>query len=270
MSEPMTLGQINKQLNTLGFNASINPTLATQIQGMETEAGKFLNALERAHEDANAKRWIGKMLERIGFPNAAANDGGSQPVNNAPSQTPSAQTPQDRPSTADNQNNGQNRGGIARETLTFHVYGVKAALSFEMDSTRSGRPTVALDAAFSISEKKFNWEEKTRIQLTPQELPTVTAVLMGYIPRCEFKNHGKANNKGFSIENQGNNFFVRVMEKDNGVKAVPMNHEDAFYVVGLLLRQISRVFPELDGTTVEAMIKRYAAVKLGHGATVKR
>ena len=96
---------------------------------------------------------------------------------------------------------------------------------------------------------QFDWQNKVRIQLTRQELPIVAAVVLGYRSACEFKNHGAGNDKGFSMERQGGGrVFVRVFARDQGVKAVPIETADEFYVAGLFLRQLGKVMPWLDGT----------------------
>jgi hypothetical protein len=44
--------------------------------------------------------------------------------------------------------------------------------------------------------------------------------------------------------------FVRVFARDQGVKAVPIEVADAFYVGGLFLRQLGKVMPWLDSTGI--------------------
>jgi len=161
------------------------------------------------------------------------------PTDQAPTNTnPSidAESPGSRADHSPWQDAGARRVGV-------HVYGSKAALCFEADETRGAVPTVALDAASAIGPKQYDWGHKIRLQLTRNELPATLCVLVGYGPRAEFKNHGPANDKGFSIEHQGDKFFVRVWAKDQGVKAVPLSREDAFHVAGLFLRQLCLAAP---------------------------
>ncbi len=129
------------------------------------------------------------------------------------------------------------------ERSGVHVYGGKAALCFEADETRGAVPTIALDAASATGPKQYDWRHKIRLQLTKNELPAVLSVLVGFVPKAEFKNHGPDNDKGFGIEHQGDKLFVRVWAKDQGVKAVPMPLEDAFYVTELFLRQLRKAAP---------------------------
>ena len=143
------------------------------------------------------------------------------------------------------------------DRYSVHVYGGKAALCFEHDLKRnSDLCTVAIDAATSIGERRYNWQEKVRLQVTQQELPVVTAVLCGILPACEFGQHGPEKNKGFSFERQdGGKIFVRVFAKDQGVKAVPMEAPDVFRVASLFVRQIRLNQPWLDATGVLGMLR---------------
>ena len=81
------------------------------------------------------------------------------------------------------------------------------------------------------------------------------AVLLGWLPRCEYKNHGPDHHKGFSLEDQGATFFVRVFAKDQPVRAVPMIPEEAFPVAALVLRQLQAATPGLEGAALLAVLQ---------------
>lgn len=142
------------------------------------------------------------------------------------------------------------------EHSKFHVYGGKAALCFEEDTTRGGVPTIALDAAPSVGPKTYDWKVKTRLQMTRAELPVVAAVLLGTRGSCEFKSHGHDNSKGFSMERQaGGKIFTKVFEKGQAVKAVPIEAADVFYVASLFLLQIRRNSPWLDAASTMDLVR---------------
>lgn len=146
--------------------------------------------------------------------------------------------------------------GQLAERSKFHVYGNKAALCFEEDVTRGGVPTIALDAAPSDAPRSYKWGSKTRIQMTRAELPVVASVLLGTRTRCEFKAHGQDKTKGFSLERQaGGKVFVRVFEKDQPVKAVPIEAADVFYVASLFMLQIRRISPWLDAASAIDLVR---------------
>ncbi len=140
------------------------------------------------------------------------------------------------------------------------VYGAKAALTFEEDVTQGGFHTVALDAAIALKPREYNWSQKTRIQLTRQELPTVIAVIAGIVPQAEYANHGADKNKGFSLEDQGDKVFVKVFAPE-GVKAIPIAPEDSFAVLALMMRQLAKNHPGMTTadlfTVLQPTLARY-------------
>lgn len=147
-------------------------------------------------------------------------------------------------------------GNQVEERSKFHVYGGKAALCFEEDTTRGGVPTIALDAAMASSPRVYLWKEKTRIQLTRAELPVVAAVLLGARNACEFKAHGEGKNKGFSMQRQpGGKVFVKVFEAEKPVKAVPIEAPDVFFVASLIMLQIRRITPWLDASSTMDLVR---------------
>ena len=239
MSDILTIKAVNTMLSVCGF-PSIDPATAQRIKGAD-EKGRFPEALEKARINPNARRWIAGLLRHVGVTAPAA----------ARSAEPQAPTPAAAPI----QSAGE------RDYLSFHVYGGKAALCFGADQTRRGLHTVYLDAAPAVGEREYDWTQRIRIQLTRIELPEVAAVLLGYLPKCEFGNHGAERTKGFSIEAQQGKFFVKVWEKGNSVRAVPMILEDAFYVSGLLLRQLGRAFEGGGEVPVAHLVREYARLK---------
>jgi len=85
-------------------------------------------------------------------------------------------------------------------------------------------------------------------------LPVAAAVLLGYKKQCEFKNHGKENNKGLSLEDQSDKVFYRVFTK-GAMHAVPVSEGDRFHVTALFLRQIRQHYKWLDGASVGLMLR---------------
>lgn len=142
-----------------------------------------------------------------------------------------------------------------------HVYGAKAALCFEADETRFGIHTVCIEAADATAPKQYDWGNKIRVQLTRDELPVVTAVLFGWLPRCEYKNHGEDNSKGFSLEDQGDKLFMRVFARARQVKAVPIPPEDAFYLAQLFLGQMKKNAPGLSGGEILTTLRQVLAAR---------
>ena len=140
--------------------------------------------------------------------------------------------------------------------LAHHVYGKQAALYFNESTTRSGQPTLILEAAVANGPQSYNWSEKIRIQLTPEELLNVVSVLLNLLPHCEYSAHGPEHDKGFSLTHQGNSIFCRVFAKNQKVRAVPISMEDAFRVAALGIRQIQQSTPWLDTTGLLGLLRR--------------
>jgi hypothetical protein len=57
------------------------------------------------------------------------------------------------------------------------------------------------------------------------------------------------------MERQGTKVFTKVFEKDGGVKAVPIEAADAFYVTTLLLLQIRKISPWLDASSTIELVR---------------
>lgn len=123
-----------------------------------------------------------------------------------------------------------------------HVYG-RFAFAFDATTGPTGRPTVGIDAAERAPgagrQAPGLWDDKIRLHLTAIELPEVIAVLLGWLPRCEFKHHGPAKDKGFELEHQGQNLFIKVF-RPKTVRAVAIDPEGALRVAHLMLHQFCR------------------------------
>lgn len=149
---------------------------------------------------------------------------------------------------------GEDQPDETERPKSVHVYGGKGALCFEEDETKNGFHTIAIDAAESTGPKQYDWANKIRIQLTREETPVLLAVMLGVLPQCEYKNHGQQNNKGFSVQDQGNQYFIRVFGPD-GVRAVPMTPEDAFRVTAMLIKQMRKNYEGLEASDILTLIR---------------
>lgn len=139
------------------------------------------------------------------------------------------------------------------------MYGQKAALTIEADTNRRGRATVAIDAASARGDGQFDWANKIRVQLTPNELVDFTAVLLGAIDRCAFENRGDTAGKGLSLDRQGDGhqarFFLRVFARGARPCAVPVSAADGLWVLGLCTRQLRATCPWMDQPNVEGLVR---------------
>lgn len=139
--------------------------------------------------------------------------------------------------------------------MQCRVYGSKAALCVETDVTRQDEPTLRIEAALATAPRTYDWAQKLTIQLTREELPIVIATLLGVLHRCECKNHGPAKDKGLDIEHQGQHLFIRVFQKGQAVRALPVGPTDSYYLAALGLRQLRLAAPWLSDQGVLATLK---------------
>lgn len=290
-----TLGEVNARLKMLGFS-QIGSQQAKSILG-NVPRHRLVTALAQAHVNDGARRFLETLIpsaqhapqtnEQNGQQQPAqsnANHQGGQsmpPRSNAPSQpsqpgpannSPPAQgqqtqsrPPQSNRGYAEGGNQSRNpppqtgRAGRndEREFISHHVYGGKAALCWDVDQTKNGDPTIRLEAARSVGERKFDWASKITIQLTRDELPCVAAVFLGILGSTEGRNHGVGDQqgKGFEIQHQGNKLFVKVFAPNQSPCAVPVSPEDAFTVASLLVRQIRKGKPWLSGNDIMTMLR---------------
>jgi hypothetical protein len=289
MSDTFTLKRLNQLIVAVGL-PPLTPAQAGTLVGLEPR-DRIVSAAERVGQDQNSRGWLTALFRRSGLLEPATP---VSPPSEPPAQTgsyvdgsgsgrtgfarpapeavsaPAADTApaalSDRsPVASEGQGGGlhTNPGHSRVIRDDWHVYARKAALSFEADETRGGKPTVALDAALASGPRQYDWSTKIRIQLSLRELPIVAAVLLGLIGGCEFSAHGEGNSKGFSIEYQegqgGGNYFIRVWSKDVPQRAVPMDAADAYYVGDLLLRQMARLSPSLAPAERNLLLKRVAS-----------
>lgn len=244
---PRTIGNLNRILTALSLKTVAPEQLNTVLQ---TESrSRVIRALNRANTDQGAFEYLRRLF---GFESRQV-DGSRSEVSANPSLPSHSDLHTCGDSAIDTKGN--------KQRVKKHVYGAGAALCLEEDITRGGSHTVSIDAADLISSKQYNWKEKIRLQLTSDELIVVSAVLFGMIPRCEYKNHGKDNNKGFFMEDQDDKLFVKVFARGEKLKAVPVTPEDAFFVAQICMRQMQKNAPWLQPAEIMAMLQRVVAAR---------
>lgn len=267
----ITLRQINETLAEAGF-PSIDGQQMNMMKNFESR-NRIIKAINIARDDTGARAFLttlfGKCGIQVGTSQASQQNGSarsqapreaaSSPAQNSnsyqhASNAPAMHTPMPESRSSSTSSQAETARVAPEDRFSFHVYGGKAALSFEADMTRNDAYTIALDAASTTGPRTYDWKNKIRIQLTRAELPVVAAVLVGARAKCEFKNHGPENNKGFSMERQGEKVFIKVFGSNVPVKAVPVEAPDVFYVTTLVIRQLRKNAPWLDPTSITNLL----------------
>lgn len=149
-----------------------------------------------------------------------------------------------------------------RKFQNIKSHGGKAAFEVAPDETMKGWHTIRLEGAPAKGDgtKAFNWDEKVSIQITKTELPIVIGVLLGYLPMCEFKNHGGDAAKWFYMENQGKNFFFKIGQgTPKRMSVCPIPTVEAYLMGTLALTQHVKNFEGLDSNAALASLKTMCA-----------
>lgn len=141
-------------------------------------------------------------------------------------------------------NGGSLPGGVVRNFgPSKHVYGGSGAICFQVSlpDPNSEQPPVwgiHIEGAKGAN-RVYQWQDKINLRFNEGELPFFLGVLFGYLPKFEGNSHGPKNDKFFSIENQGDKFFVKVGQgsKENlKCVSVPMTLGDAFWVACMFVK----------------------------------
>lgn len=128
------------------------------------------------------------------------------------------------------------------------IHGKAAALTIVASVTKKGIHTLNIEGANGMGDgtKKFDWQDKTIIQITATEYRHLLAVLFGFIPFIEFKSHGPQKNKSISVKRQQNGFFFSINEGGKKPKAVPVSFDDAYLLGVYALDVFARNYPNID------------------------
>lgn len=157
----------------------------------------------------------------------------------------------------------------AKNFLQVKTHGGKAAFEFSIDKTKDGWSTIRLEGASKLNNntKMYDWKNKITIQITRNELPVIAAVLLGFLPSCEFGNHGPTN-KGFALVNQGKNFFFKIFEpgENKRMYVCPVPLVEANLMGTLALAQHTQNFPSLSSDSALTAIRSLASQMIKSGA----
>jgi hypothetical protein len=136
--------------------------------------------------------------------------------------------------------------GDAKQREGMHVYGGSAALFFEpTHHRRSGKSVLIVDGAKASGTRVYDWANKIIIQLTANEMLLLYAVLTGQLDQMKIDAHGEANDKRMEVKDQGDKFFISLMQRGKPAVGVPVTPLDAAQLALLISRQVIRENPQL-------------------------
>lgn len=132
---------------------------------------------------------------------------------------------------------------------SFHVYGTSGALCFSEAQTRKNQQqSINIEGALSLGSSKihYDWANKIIVQLSPEEMFLVLALLNGKLNSIKFTGHGANNDKVIEMQLQQSHYFVKLIQRARAPVAVPMQSPHALNLTSLLLAQIKKNHPHLS------------------------
>lgn len=114
--------------------------------------------------------------------------------------------------------------------------------------------TVNVDVA-PIENRQTDWSRKVQLQVSSTELPILAAVLLGYLPKCQFQRPGK----GIYIERQPGKLFVRGSQNAANY-ALPLTIGNTFHFSALVLQQLQKHLGGIETDTMLAALRGSAAL----------
>jgi hypothetical protein len=147
----------------------------------------------------------------------------------------------------------------AQPWLKLRLFGQTAAHTLEISQHRRasnflGTSVVSIESARSTTKGGFDWENKLSIQLTPEEMPEVIAVLLGIVQEATFSNHGVDRNKSVSFRNQKDGIQM-VTSLRNTNYAVPVKTSVVYYLLDLFCRAMTEGSPGRSTADVIATVR---------------
>jgi hypothetical protein len=123
------------------------------------------------------------------------------------------------------------------------LYGRDAAHTLESGPHKRsadflGVHVVTIESARALAGGTYDWEQKLLLQLTPEEMPAVLAVLMGLSPQVRLDHHGTHRNKFVEIRRQKGGLVV-VTGQTGFQFAVPVKPPLIYYMLDLFCRAMT-------------------------------
>lgn len=141
-----------------------------------------------------------------------------------------------------------------------HVYGMRAALTFEEDvlRPRDGRQihSILVEGAKALESRSYDWDGKVIFQLTRKELPRLVGVLMGWSAEWKASGHGSGHDKYLIVRSQQEGVQIVLGQPPEGPISVRVGPEDIFAVVSLCLKVLGKNEPHLSSDSMLALCKR--------------
>lgn len=177
-------------------------------------------------------------------------------------QWPAAQAPSYPQSPANGPGLSNNQAQNAGRGMQLKSHGSKHAMQIQESTTKGGWFTVAIESAAKLvpddpNNKKFNWDNKTQLQLTRNELPVFIAAMLGMLPYFKGANHGDQN-KWLEVINQNDHFVMKTGGAGIKLHITPVPITEAYLFGCLALRQFVKNFEGMQESAALTIIERMA------------
>jgi len=242
---------LTQEAQTSMQDIGLSPSLDELVQMALKKPVRLASAITAGHDPthpshAEAKKYLAKIFTPPSLP--------AMPLTSStetPTQNPERGAPQQR-----NLSNNQLEKQCFRSA---HVYGGNFALCFNASIDKEGRPGMMVDAAVSTGPRAYDWPNAIHIWLDEREIASTLAVFRHWRNEVEFKAHGQANDKSFSMEFQHPHYYCKVsaskLKDNNRVRSVKIMPLDANKVSLLFLEQLLRAYPNVPSKEVLEQVK---------------
>jgi hypothetical protein len=279
LTQPIMAGLVS-----LGFS-DVPPSILIKIGKQNFQ--EFRAQLTKAMQgDKNSQAWIANSIrsnsdEGQAAPTAAPQQRIEAP---APMRQPEPNNVQQMPSRPTQRNTAaapnddqpypgtrsQQGSSTERQFSSLHLYGGKAAHCYNL-SEKDGVHSINLDAAKMVEgQRKVNWDDSVRLRFTERELFSLYACLIGLVPKVEFKSHGAANDKSYTLERQtdqyGTKFFASCSAKDKGARGVPFALDEGVRLSAIIMRQLIKNYPEHTPESLDRLIRSVMTARVAKAA----
>ena len=133
--------------------------------------------------------------------------------------------------------------------------------AIQVEATQRHKEGVPISETVSIEmcpvyNQRPDWKSKLSVQLSEDELPIFAAVLLGYLPKCEFKRP----EKGIFIKRQKGKIFFKGSAGLGNLYLVPVPIGKTFNFSQLVLKQLTSELESMCSEFVLAGIKGSSAL----------
>lgn len=149
--------------------------------------------------------------------------------------------------------------GSEEPWVSVRLFGKTAAHTLEISTHRRAGQFLGINVVSVESAKPqvgggYDWNNKLSIQLTPEEMPEVIAVLLGIVGEATFSNHGSDRNKAVTFRNQPDGILI-VTSLRNDAYPVPVKRAVTYYLLDLFCRAMAASTPDRKPSEVISLVR---------------